>query len=48
MEYPVKPGIPAAAVLQGFGKLTPDTLDLSMLGRYNADAVKVLDASGWR
>ncbi len=48
MEYPVKPGIPAAAVLQGFGKLTPDTLDLSKLGRYNADAVKVLDASGWR
>jgi iron(III) transport system substrate-binding protein len=48
MEYPVKPGIPAAAVLQGFGQLTPDTLPLSMLGRYNADAVKVLDASGWR
>lgn len=48
MEYPVKSGIPAAAVLQGFGKLTPDTLDLSMLGRYNAEAVKVLDASGWR
>lgn len=48
MEYPVKPGIPASAVLQGFGKLTPDTLDLSMLGRYNADAVKVLTAAGWR
>ncbi len=48
MEYPVKPGIPAAATLQNFGHLAPDTLDLSMLGKYNAEAVKVLDASGWR
>ncbi len=48
MEYPVKPGIPAAAVLQGFGKLIPDTLDLSELGRHNAEAVKALDAAGWR
>ena len=48
MEYPVKPGIPASAILQGFGKLTPDTLDLSLLGKYNADAVKVLTAAGWR
>ena len=48
MEYPVKPGIPASAVLQDFGKLYPDTLDLSMLGKYNADAVKVLTAAGWR
>ena len=48
MEYPVKPGIPASAILQGFGKLHPDTLDLSMLGKYNADAVKALTAAGWR
>lgn len=48
MEYPVKPGIPASAILQGFGKLSPDTLDLSMLGKYNADAVKALTAAGWR
>jgi len=48
MEYPVKPGIPATAILQGFGILVPDTLDLSLLGRYNAEAVKVLSAAGWR
>lgn len=48
MEYPVKTGIPASAILQGFGILTPDTLDLSLLGKYNADAVKVLTAAGWR
>jgi iron(III) transport system substrate-binding protein len=48
MEYPVKPGIPASAILQSFGKLDPDTLDLSLLGKYNADAVKALTAAGWR
>lgn len=48
MEYPVKPGIPASATLQSFGTLHADTLDLSKLGAFNADAVKVLDASGWR
>ena len=37
-----------AAVLQGFGAFTPDTLDLSALGRFNADAVKVLGAAGWK
>lgn len=48
MEFPVKAGIPAAAVLQGFGAFTPDTLDLSQLGLHNADAVKVLEAAGWK
>lgn len=48
MEYPAKPGIPAAAVLQSFGKLIPDTLDLSELGKHNAEAVKVLSAADWR
>lgn len=48
MEYPVKPGIPASATLLGFGKLVPDTLDLSLLGANNAEAVKVLEAAGWK
>ncbi|MCC7503154.1 MAG: extracellular solute-binding protein, partial [Flavobacteriales bacterium] len=48
MEFPVKAGIPAAQVLQGFGAFTPDTLDLSELGRNNAAAVKVLEAAGWK
>jgi len=48
MEFPVKAGIPAAQVLQGFGAFIPDTLDLSQLGLHNADAVKVLEAAGWK
>ncbi|MBS1581851.1 MAG: Fe(3+) ABC transporter substrate-binding protein [Bacteroidetes bacterium] len=48
MEFPAKPGVPVAAVLQGFGPFTADTLDLSQLGLHNADAVKVLGAAGWR
>ena len=48
MEFPAKPGIAIAPVLQGFGAFTADTLDLSQLGLHNADAVKVLGAAGWR
>jgi len=48
MEFPVKAGIPAAQVLQGFGAFMPDTLDLAALGRNNAAAVKVLEAAGWK
>lgn len=48
MEFPVKPGIPAAATLQAFGPYTTDTLNLSLLSTNNAEAVKVLSESGWR
>jgi iron(III) transport system substrate-binding protein len=48
MEFPVKPGIPPAAILQGLGAYVADTLDLSLLGTYNPEAVKTLSAAGWR
>ena len=47
-EYPVKPGVPMAAVLQQFGSFTPDTLNLAALAQNNAAAVKLFDAAGWR
>jgi iron(III) transport system substrate-binding protein len=46
-EFPVKPGTPLAGVLQQFGTFTPDTLDLRMLAKYNAQAVKLFDLAGW-
>jgi len=48
MEFPVKPGIPASPILEAFGAFTADTLNLSLLGRHNAEAVKVLHNAGWR
>ena len=47
-EYPVKPGIPPATELSGFGAFTPDSLALEALARYNGEAVKRFDAAGWR
>jgi iron(III) transport system substrate-binding protein len=47
MEYPVLPSVPHAAVLDGFGTFKPDPLDLGVLERFNADAVKLANAAGW-
>ena len=47
-EYPVKPSIPADPQLQAWGKFKSDSLNLSALGRFNAQAVKVMDQAGWR
>jgi len=48
LEYPVKPGIAVAEVLEGWGKFKADRLKLVELAKYNADAVKVADRAGWR
>ncbi|MEZ4738530.1 MAG: Fe(3+) ABC transporter substrate-binding protein [Flavobacteriales bacterium] len=47
-EYPVKAGVAMAKELEAFGSFTMDSLNLEALGRLNGDAVKALDAAGWR
>ncbi len=47
-EYPVRPGVPAGEILQGFGDFKADSLNLSLLGEYNAEAVRIMDRAGWR
>ncbi len=47
-EYPVKQGIQMPRELQAFGDFTPDTLNLSVLARNNAQAVKIMTSAGWR
>lgn len=47
-EYPVKSGIPPSGTLAAWGAFTPDTLDLSVLAKFNAEATKRMDAAGWR
>ena len=46
-EFPVKPGIPASAVLQSLGAFKADDLPLSELGRHNGEAVRIFDRVGW-
>ena len=47
-EYPVKPGIGWAETLSEWGEFRPDTLNLSLLGELNPQAVMVFDRAGWR
>lgn len=47
-EYPVKPNIPASPELQQWGKFKSDAVNLSVLGKYNAQAVKIMDQAGWK
>jgi len=47
-EYPANPAVPPSPTLAGWGEFRADTLNLSVLGELNAEAVRIFDASGWR
>ena len=47
-EYPVKPGTAVSATLQAWGEFKADELSLRLLGRYNAEAVRLMDRAGWK
>ncbi|MBD3609620.1 MAG: hypothetical protein HUJ30_03635 [Gammaproteobacteria bacterium] len=47
-EYPVKSGTQISGVLKAWGTFEADTLDLHLLGKYNAEAVRIMDRAGWR
>ncbi|MBS0002099.1 MAG: Fe(3+) ABC transporter substrate-binding protein [Thioalkalivibrio sp.] len=47
-EYPVRPEVPASEILRSFGDFKADSLNLSLLGEYNAEAVRIMDRAGWR
>jgi len=47
-EYPVKEGVEWSDTLQNWGTFKADDINLSVLGEYNAEAVKLMDRAGWR
>jgi iron(III) transport system substrate-binding protein len=47
-EYPVKPGIALAPLLESWGSFKADNLDLGLLGVHNRDAVMLFDEVGWK
>ncbi|QKT03120.1 Fe(3+) ABC transporter substrate-binding protein [Ectothiorhodospiraceae bacterium 2226] len=47
-EYPVRPGVPVSAALREFGDFKAEEVPLATLGRYNAEAVRLMDRAGWR
>ena len=47
-EYPVVADVPWSDLLKNFGTFKADNLDMSQLGVFNSDAVKIMDRAGWR
>ena len=46
-EYPVVPGVAASATLESFSSFKEDTLNLTVLGVNNRQAVEAMDRAGW-
>jgi iron(III) transport system substrate-binding protein len=47
-EYPVRPDIPVSDLLQSWGEFKADPVDVTELGRLNAQAVMAMDRAGWK
>jgi len=47
-EYPVVPNVKISDTLKNFGTFKADSLNLSVLGKNNSNAVKLMDRAGWR
>jgi iron(III) transport system substrate-binding protein len=47
-EYPIKSEIESSSILKSWGKFRADNLNLSLLGKYNAEAVLLMDRAGWK
>lgn len=43
-EFPVKPGVPRSALVQGWGEFKPDSLGLADIAKARGDAVKLIEA----
>ncbi|WP_046179656.1 Fe(3+) ABC transporter substrate-binding protein [Domibacillus tundrae] len=47
-EYPVNPNVEPAELLASWGEFKAQDLNLSELGKYNADALKLMNEAGWK
>jgi len=47
-EYPVRAGVEVSSIVKGFGDFKADKLNVSVLAKNNAEAVKLLDRAGWK
>ncbi|TNF38325.1 MAG: Fe(3+) ABC transporter substrate-binding protein [Gammaproteobacteria bacterium] len=47
-EYPVIDNVTSSELLKSWGTFKADSINLTELGRLNADAVRLMDRAGWR
>jgi iron(III) transport system substrate-binding protein len=47
-EYSINMSIESSSILKAWGKFKADNLNLSLLGKYNSEAVLLMDRAGWK
>jgi len=47
-EYSINPEIESSSILKSWGDFKADNLSLSLLGKYNTEAVMLMDRVGWK
>lgn len=47
-EYPINPKVSKDAILEEWGDFKTDDIDLSLLGKYNSEAVRIFGEVGWK
>lgn len=47
-EYPIRAGVSISDTLKRWGEFTADELNLTLLGKYNTEAVRLMDRAGWK
>ena len=47
-EFPAREGVTASELLQSWGSFKADDVDVTELGRRNAEAVMAMDRAGWK
>jgi iron(III) transport system substrate-binding protein len=47
-EFPIRAGVPPIDIVQQWGRFKTDPVNVSALGKNNAEAVRIMDRAGWR
>ncbi|WP_395020729.1 Fe(3+) ABC transporter substrate-binding protein [Dongia sp.] len=47
-EFPVRAGVAPIDIVAAWGNFKPDPVNVSALGKNNAEAVRIMDRAGWR
>ncbi len=47
-EFPIRAGVAPIDIVQAWGAFKTDPVNVSALGKNNAEAVRIMDRAGWR
>jgi len=47
-EYSINPAIESSSILKSWGMFKADNVNIHLLGKYNTDAVLLMDRAGWK